>query len=71
MYKVKCMIGNNKNGKYQLYVFVLERYPVFRKVHCISVSFQFKKNLFSVSISTELKFTKLIMFMMMPKSSPI
>ena len=64
LYKVKCMIGNNKTR-----LRFAGKSVELTSLHQCKLSIQ--ENLFSVSISTELKLTKLIMFMMMPRSSPI
>ena len=76
LYKVKCMIGNNKKKASTSSTFSFKKGIRFAgksveltSLHQCKLSGQ--ENLFSVSISTELKLNKFIMFMMKPKSSPI
>ena len=71
LYKVKCTIGNNKTRQVPALRFRYRKVSGLQESSLHQCKLSVKKNLFWVSISTELKFITLIMFMMMPRSSPI
>ena len=71
LYKVKCTIGNNKTRQVPALRFRFRKVSGLQESSLHQCKLSVQENLFSVSISTELKLNKLIMFMMMPKSSPI